>query len=199
MLLHPATKILALVLFAVALPWIPIQTLGIISVLLLIPVIAKAAYACAKLLRASRWLLVSLILVYALTTPGTPILNGWPAPTLEGTQSGLIQAWRIVLMLAALAWLSATTSRDSVLVVIYTLLAPLGRVGLDAARLTARIALTLRYVAQLPRLRDWRRQLSDALDDKTAAAGEIELQTARFGWADALAGVLFVAVCGLLL
>ena len=100
-----------------------------------------------KLLRRSRWLLISLILVYAFVTPGAAAVAvlGAYSPSREGLLSGGLQALRLISLLATLALLLATTSRDRILAGLYFLLRPFTWIGVDIDRVAARIWLTLHY------------------------------------------------------
>ncbi|WP_286162421.1 CbiQ family ECF transporter T component [Methylobacillus flagellatus] len=105
-----------------------------------------------SMLRRSRLLLLSLLLIYAWTTPGE-YLPGWPlwlAPSYEGLAAGGLQLLRLALMLAALSLLLQTTSREQFIAGLLQLASPLRFIGLDPQRFAARLWLTLHYLEQMP-------------------------------------------------
>jgi energy-coupling factor transport system permease protein len=100
------------------------------------------------MMRRMRWLFLSIFLIYAYTTPGQYLL-GFPlevAPTYEGLHAGLIQIGRIALVIAGVAVLMATSTREVLMVGIYSIIKPLGLIGVSPERFTARLYLTLQYI-----------------------------------------------------
>jgi len=89
-----------------------------------------------------------MVIIYAFTTPGEYLLV-WPfgfAPTYEGMHGGFIQSLRLLNMLAAVSLLLHTTSRHSLMSGLLLLMSPLGFLGLNINKFTARLYLTLHYV-----------------------------------------------------
>ena len=148
--MHPSLRILLLLLLAIAIQFMKLQSLAIIGGALL----AMALYWHIELLRKimyrSRWLMLTLLLVYAYTTPGEYIRAWDPvfAPTYEGLHEGMLQAGRLTMMLAALALLLGTTHRPELMAGIYFLIKPLGVIGVPVDRFTARLWLTMHYVEE---------------------------------------------------
>lgn len=203
--LHPATKILLWICLAAVLPWLaPLQLLAC-SLALVVSLQLTGATEFWKLLRRSRWLLLSLLLIYAFATPGNPLLSalGLFSPSREGLHSGALQAWRLVLLLSALALLLAATPRDQLLGGIYVLLRPLRPLHVNPEAVAARIWLTLHYAeqggghGQGP----WHRRLQQALEPPAAAAGKgrVVLQLEPFSWRDPAALLLALLLAGYLL
>lgn len=150
--IHPATRIISLILLAIAAQLLHGPGLLLLFVVLLLWLSQPGWKDFLRLFRRARWLLVSLLLIYALATPGEiiPGLPEWLSPTYEGIHSGLTQALRLVVMLAALACLLATSSRETWMSGIYTLLRPLAWLGLSPERFAVRLWLTLHYVENTP-------------------------------------------------
>jgi len=191
-MLHPLTRILVLLLLAVLLQWLP--PLGLSSVLggglvilagLCYPALLK------KMLYRSRWLLLTLLLVYAFTTPGEYVA-AWPfelAPTHEGLASGLLQAGRLITMLAGLSLLLGSTPRERLMAGIYLLLQPLRLLGLSPQRFTARLWLTLHYAEQAPqRVRGlkWAELWQFEQQEPVAENETLALEMPAFSWLDGL-------------
>jgi energy-coupling factor transport system permease protein len=106
-----------------------------------------------------------MLAIYAYATPGEYVgaLPEWFAPTYEGLREGGMQMLRLVLMLAAISLLLATTDRSRLMSGLYWLLQPLRFFRIDPARFAARLWLTLHYVETMPkgvfhllRQQDWR-------------------------------------------
>lgn len=183
--LHPASRILIWLAFAFCLPWLRLSELAGIVLLLSLPLFLKHSTQYLKLLRRSRWLLISLILAYAFATPGEVIfpLLGDYSPSREGLLSGGGQALRLVALLAGLSWLLALSPRDRILAGLYLLLRPFARLGLDVDRIAARIWLTLHY-AESPSSGEWRERLQSALQDREPEMRSVRLELGRLSRLD---------------
>lgn len=189
--LHPASRILIWLAFAFSIPWLRLSELAGIVLLLSLPLFLQHSAQYLKLLRRSRWLLISLILAYAFVTPGEaviPVLGDF-SPSRDGLVSGGIQALRLVALLAGLSWLLALSPRDRILAGLYVLLHPFTRFGLDVDRVAARIWLTLHY-AESPQPGEWRERLQSALQDKEPEMHSVSLETGRFSRFD------YAVLCG---
>ena len=143
--IHPTVLFLAWIALAVAIPWFSVAALGASSALLALGAWAVGIRACWRLVRRTRVLFVAVILLYAFATPGMPLFAGWDVPTQEGLLSGTLQAWRLILMIAALAILLISLNREQLLAGIYGLLAPFKPLGLPLERIAVRLWLTLQY------------------------------------------------------
>jgi energy-coupling factor transport system permease protein len=150
MTLHPSIRIIVLIMLAVCLQRLQLVPLTMLAAVLLILLVIARAKVYLQMMRRMRWLLLTMLLIYAFSTPGEYIA-GWPfwlAPTYEGLNGGLLQALRLSMMLAGLALLITMTSRKQLIVGFFILLWPLRYLGLDPERFAARLWLTLHYVEQ---------------------------------------------------
>lgn len=152
------------------------------------------------LLRRTRWVAFSLLLIYAWATPGKALLGGFGllSPTWEGLLDGATQLARLLCALAGLAILLSALSRGQLVGGLYVLAAPLRLLGLSRERFAVRLALTLEYAetAMHETVRDWRATIAGAMDGGGNAVTDIELQHQRYGWLDGvllLAGMLILA------
>ena len=143
--IHPTTLFLAWIALAVAVPWFSVAALGATSTMLVLGAWAVGIHACWHLVRRTRVLFIALILLYAFATPGTPLFAGWNTPTQEGLLAGTLQAWRLLLVIMALAILLVRLNREQLLAGIYVLLAPFKPLGLPLERIAVRLWLTLQY------------------------------------------------------
>lgn len=204
MQLHPATKILTWLVFAILIQLFNVLPLLAASFLLAALIFLCRATEFARLLRRTRWLLLSLLLIYGYASSGQALLPalGSLSPSREGILAGAMQAWRLAAMLAALSVMLAVTPRNDILSGLYLLLRPFRLVGVDVERIAARIWLTLYYAGQArpATLRDWRQQLLSAF--APAATGEnsvVTLEVADFSWRDILFALAMGILMGLLL
>lgn len=192
---HPLCRMVLLLMLAIVVQFASAGILSILALTLFLAAYGINARLTAKILRRSRWLLLTLLVIYALTTPGE-YLDGWTlpvAPTYEGIASGAIQALRLLAMLAGLACLLGSTSRADLIVGIYLMLQPLRCMGLAVERFTVRLWLTVDYVEREPPPRasvGWQRlNLPDA-GDPSPRLDQIDIAIPRFGWRDGLLAIL---------
>lgn len=187
--------LLAWVAFAVAIPWFGIPALGVATVLLTLGAWVGGVKTCWRLVRRTRVLLVALIVLYAFATPGTPLLADWAAPTQEGLLAGALQAWRLLLMITALAVLLACLSREQLLAGIYGLLALFKPLGLPLERIAVRLWLTMQYAEIGAHANSLRERWEAALTLPNTPASSITLEIPAFELRD----LAFTAVWGVLL
>ena len=195
MVIHPLNRILLLLLLAVLVQFVTLKTLLPLLLGLLLLALLRDRWQTQKILRRSRWLVLTLLIVYAWSTPGE-YLAGWPdglAPTYEGLASGVTQALRLATMLAGLAWLLGATSREALMGGIYLLLQQLRWLGLAVERFTVRLWLTVEYVerdAPVRRSAPWRFAEEDAGAEDV---GQVVVVLPNFGWLDGLLWLLIPA------
>ena len=145
--IHPATAMLLWLFFVLWLEFATPYWLLAAGLALLPWMRASTQIQFRRYVRRIRWLLLSLLLVYAYTTPGSMV---WPAlgsfsPYWEGLQYGLLRSARMLLLLAGLAILMAYLGRQQLLSGLYQLLFPLKFFGIQVERLAVRLWLTLDY------------------------------------------------------
>jgi len=205
-LLHPAIRIISLILLAIALQMSKWQGLELCFVLLLIALWQQRGGAeFMKLVRRARWLLLSILLIYAFATPGEYV-SGIPiaiAPTYEGLRSGAMQAMRLITMLAALASLLAGCSREQLMSGLYTLLMPFKPLGANPERFAVRLWLTLYYVENAPpgligrlRERGWKLQqlIDEPLYEVSPNPNNVTLMLEPLRWHDAALLLFWVPI-----
>jgi len=194
-MLHPSVRLLAWgegVMFSLLLPifWLALASALVIAL--------AAGFARARLgllLRRVRWLIVSLLLLFALATPGVyllPVLGGL-SPTGEGLRLGVEHALRLLVVLAALALLLESTGVEGLLSGLHGLMRPLACLGIDRSRVAVRLMLVLRYAEQAPPGRHWRRWLEEG--QALRGPDRLRIQRQRLTGADvAVLAVLTFAV-----
>jgi len=189
--LHPATRILLFAICAVTLQWLHHAALTGLTAALIVLLAQLRVREFVVLMRRARFLLFSLLAIYSFATLGENVIPAWGAmsPTVEGVQSGALQAWRLAVLLAALALLLGTTTREKLLAGLYALLRPFKFLGVDAERIAVRLWLTLHYAegAARPKGAAWLPRLRQALEPGPAAASVVTLEASRLGWLDVVA------------
>lgn len=190
-MLHPAAQILLWIFLTLALQLAQPLLLAGLGVGLFVAALLMAAGKLRQLLRRTRWIMLSLLVIYAWTTPGIPLIESLPAlsPTTDGIQDGALQLGRLFCALAALAILLTRLDTEQLISGLYGLCRPLGFFGLARDRLAVRLALTLHYAesAMLNRESGWRASLERMLEPVEVAPGVIELPHFDVGVRDAIA------------
>ena len=189
---HPAAQILTWCLLVAAMQALSFEALLITTCIILLCTIAISGHKFIQLVRRTRWIMVSLMLVYAYSTPGQPLLDelGMFGPSREGLLGGVLQLTRLLAALAGLAILLEKLNRQQLIAGLYTLFAPLQWLGLSRERFAVRLALTLHHAeAAMTRGADtWLDTLRRLFETHGEAgdAKQMELPRARFSVADAL-------------
>jgi energy-coupling factor transporter transmembrane protein EcfT len=142
------------------------------------------------LLRRTRWIAFSLLLIYAYATPGVALWGGLGSfsPTREGLLEGLLQLGRLLCALSSLAVLLASLSQERLISGLYSLAYPLRFFGLSRERFAVRLALTLEYAENSMRdaAGDWHATIERSLQADATGVAHIELQRQRYGLMDVL-------------
>lgn len=178
--------------FMVWVMFVDLTVLAAVSMLLLASFRQAAWYQFSRYVRRSRWLLLILTLVHAYSLQGTPL---WPVlgafgPSQPGVYSGLLQSWRLLLILGMLAVVMTRLSREALLLGIYTLSIPLRHVGIAPERIALRIWLTMRYADSLMHetqsmsFKQRLQQLSHPPSVTESMMQPLVLELKRWGWLD---------------
>ena len=164
---HPAILILVWITLAISAQALSALSLLAMTVVLFIIAAKLNSRQLFSLIRRTRWILFSLLLIYAYTTPGVALLTGWGrySPTLEGMADGLMQLGRLLSMLSGLAILLSLLTQAQFISGIHVLAYPLNWFGGSRERVAVRLALTLQYAEPTMRdtAADWRQAIQEAL------------------------------------
>jgi len=187
---HPAAQILTWCLMVAILQALTLGTLLIAASFILFFASVVSGRKFMQLLRRTRWILFSLLLVYAYSTPGQPWMEvlGMFSPSREGLIDGVLQLTRLLVALAGLAMLLDRLHRQQLIAGLYTLFAPLQWIGLSHERMAVRLALTLHYaeVAMVRGTSTWQDTLHSLFEPHGEITRQMELPLSRFGIRDAL-------------
>lgn len=174
--------------------WLPLPGLSLACAAALVAGIWLAPWRMGLLLKRTRWLIISIALLFALATPGAYLLPGLGSisPTEEGIRLGFEHLMRLLFVLASLAVLLHITGMDGLLAGLHGLLLPLSWIGLDRGRVAMRLMLVMHYVEQAPPGRHWREWLQGSVSQ--GELFRLRLQVSSLGAADfaVLAGLTFV-------
>jgi energy-coupling factor transport system permease protein len=150
------------------------------------------------LLRRTRWIMISLLLIYAYATPGEAVFASLDqfSPTVEGLIDGLLQLSRLSFALAGLAILLSLLAQQQLISGLYTLAYPLRYIGFSRELIAVRLALTLHYAeTSLIKSDNWQLNIEQMLTPPEAGQNNIELLSPPFMLRD---GLLVIMTCSLL-
>lgn len=195
---HPAVQILIWMLLALLAQRLQPLALLVLTSALFALALKLSAKQLLSLIRRTRWILFSLLLIYAFTTPGTALVTqlGVMSPTREGLLDGLLQLGRLASVLSGLAILLALLTQAQLISGLYSLAYPLRWFGLSRERVAVRLALTLAYAesAMSDTASDWRSTIREAMQPSTGGVEHIELHLQPFGAIDAILLLVCAAV-----
>jgi energy-coupling factor transporter transmembrane protein EcfT len=187
---HPAAQILTWCLLVALMQFMKLEILLVAAGSVLLFALLLSAHKLVQLLRRTRWIMLSLLLIYAYTTPGQPLLDvfGMFSPSREGLSDGVLQLTRLLAALAALAILLDRLHRQQLIAGLYTLFAPLQLIGVSRERVAVRLALTLHYaeVGMLRETHTWQDNLRSLFEPHDESNKQMELTLYRFGIQDGL-------------
>jgi energy-coupling factor transporter transmembrane protein EcfT len=187
---HPAALILTWCLLVAIMQFLALETLLIAAGFLFLFALLLSARKLLQLLRRTRWITLSLLMIYAYTTPGQPLLDalGMISPSREGLSDGVLQLTRLLAALAGLAILLDRLHRQQLIAGLYSLFSPLQLIGLSRERVAVRLALTLHYaeVAMLREKHTWQDNLRSLFRPHGETGKQMELTLYRFGIGDGL-------------
>lgn len=149
--MHPMIKILGFILVLLLTNFLGNQWLWILCIGLCGFAAKLHLDSFLRVTRRMRWLCLSVFIIYAFGTPGEYV-QLFPisvSPTYEGFQLGLVQIAKLLIALALLSILFATSTKENLMSGLYLLLSPLKLLGFNVERFTARLILTLDYVEEL--------------------------------------------------
>ncbi len=200
--MHPFVKIACFFFLLLLLPFLSGAYLALVCAFISLLAVSLNRRHFSRLIKRMRWLFISLLLVYGYATPGEylALLPLDFSPSYEGLALGLAQIAKLLIAVAALSVLFASSPKTQLMAGLGTLLAPLKILGLDVDRFTTRLLLTLHYVEQMAVSTRLKLDFSQ-LDRAALAVEETELalplliEQPAFKWADkALLGLMVMAV-----
>jgi energy-coupling factor transport system permease protein len=148
--LHPAFRILLLLVLAAMLFRYSLVALGLALAVVLLAAAAhgrETLLGIARALRRIRWLLLSIVVIYLWVAPepGPAAHSAW-WPTWSELDVALRRSGVLVVLVAAVELLRRRTGTAHMAAGLVMLLRPLGWLGLDIEVFARRLALTLEAV-----------------------------------------------------
>ena len=187
---HPAALILTWCMLVAIMQFLSLEIMLIVAGFVFLFALLLSARKLLQLLRRTRWIILSLLLIYAYTTPGQPLLDalGMFSPSREGLNDGVFQLTRLLAALATLAMLLDRLHKQKLIAGLYTLLAPLQLIGASREQVAVRLALTLHYAeaAMLRKSHTWQDSLRSLFEPHGETNKQMELLRYRFGAVDGL-------------
>lgn len=142
---HPATLILLGLAVLLAASSRDGMLLFLPSLGLLLLSLLAARLHLFLLIRRSRWLLLTMLIMFGWLTPGTP-LPGIPAATQEGILLAAESLARLLVAISIVALILKVLPPAELVAGMRSLLAPLALLGISRDRIAVRLALTLEEV-----------------------------------------------------
>lgn len=177
MILHPATLLCAWGALIALLQPLPATVLAWIAAALLVPALLFARRRTLTLLRRTRWLFLSIVLLFALATPGQrlPGLAGDMGLTVDGVTLAAEHALLLLALLASLAVVHERLGTLGMMAGLYWLLAPIARWRALRERIVVRLLLVLDHVENAPSAtwRQWLNQDIECPDRLSLAIGSL--------------------------
>lgn len=160
---HPAVSILSWLTYAVAVELYSPQRLVWLALPAIFLILHKEASSrFLRLLWKLKWLLLTLLLLFAFTLPGVYVWQGNFSPTYEGLQMGGLRIARLTLLVMALARLLVEFPPHQIASGLYVLTGPFEGFGFDRRGLAVRLALTLEQMETRAPNKRWLAELRSA-------------------------------------
>lgn len=190
---HPASLLLFWAGYALALQWC--RWMWLVPLLFITSSLALwlATHRSRQLLWRTRWLLLSLLLLFLFATPGEylPGLVGQMGVTYEGGTQGGEQIARLLILLLSLALLHEHLGNQGLMTGLYWLLQPFAWRDVTVVRLM----LVLEYVEQKSSVAAWRQWFADEADLPAVVDGvTCRLVRQPIAWPDRLLMLALSAV-----
>lgn len=159
--LHPATFLLCWGGLVVFLQTLTLGQLAWASLFLFPVSLLAAARRTRSLVHRARWLLLSIAVLFSLSSPGErlPGSIGEAGITYDGLRLAAEHVVRLVLLLSSLAVLHERLGNNGLIAGLHWLLRPLAGLRQTRERIIVRLMLVLEYVETEPR-GGWRAWLS---------------------------------------
>lgn len=180
---HPASLLLSWLIFAAALALMPLPLLLSIAAGTLLLALWQAPARSRSLLKRSRWLLLTLTVLFLFVTPGEYLPGVWGriGLTREGLDQGAEQLGRLLTLLASLALLHERTGTQGLLAGLHWWLRPFPWREATVVRLM----LVLEFVEQKP-TGGWRAWLEIEPDCSSDMQHDYRLAMPPLRWRDRL-------------
>lgn len=182
---HPFTYLCVWFGFVLAVQTSPAHRLPVFVAVALLLALQTDFRRWLKLVRRTRWITLSLLLVFGYATPGVALWDAWGvwSPTYQGLEEGLIQLGRIHCALAALSAVLSVLTVPQLMAGLYVMAFPLKYILISRERLVVRLALTLEYAERTLSEQSFRSpaEFKALFERDESSAGMIELPIGKPG------------------
>ncbi len=197
--MHPFVKILLFIFTLLLMSYLSNPYVLVLCLALFIYAVWLERGGFLRVVKRMKWLFISIFIIYAFGTPGEYIqhIPASVAPTVEGCVLGVLQIAKLLIALAILSILFATSSKEQLMIGLHLLLLPLNLLGLNTNKFIARLLLTLDYVEELAAKEKFKFRF-DQLDNMLSTTElihkdrEITLQSLPFKWSDILVVMVLI-------
>lgn len=171
MTFHPATLLFAWGVLVALLQPLPVAVLAWIAAVSSILAVIFARRRTFALLVRTKWLFLSIVLLFTLATPGQrlPGVVGDMGVTVDGLLLATEHVLRLLLLLTSLAIVHERLGTSGMMVGLYWLLSPIARWRTLRERVVVRLMLVLDHVESAPAA-TWREWLNGDLDGRDRLA-----------------------------
>lgn len=181
---HPAVQLYVWVCLAIITHAVKDFVLITMAVVLFLMALSLDSIRFINMLRRTRWILMSILLIYAYATPGEAMWEplGVFSPISAGVLEGWDQLLRLLIILSGLSILLSRLTQPQLLSGLYSMLLPLRLFGLSRERVAVRLALTLKYAdsALQNQADNWTENLEQLLIPGKFGPGSIDLQQIQY-------------------
>ncbi|MFA5937960.1 MAG: CbiQ family ECF transporter T component [Sinimarinibacterium sp.] len=150
--MHPAVRVLIVLVFASVLPSASLAALALFGLVTCALYLRLAPDSIDRLrigLARLRWLILAIFVLYVGFTPGEPLIPALPGLSREGLAEGTRRALVLLDLLVLVYLLLALTPVAELVGAIRLLVVPLRPLGVDPQRIGLRIALALEGVGEM--------------------------------------------------
>ena len=197
--MHPFVKILLFIFTLLLMSYLANAYLLFMCLILSVYAIWLSQSDFLRVVKRMKWLFISIFIIYAFSTPGEYIqhIPVGVAPTIEGCVLGCVQIAKLLVALATLSILFATSSKGQLMIGLHLLLLPLNLISLNTNKFTARLLLTLDYVEELVAKENFKFRF-DQLDNMLSITElvhkdrVITLESIPFKWTDMMMVMMLI-------
>ncbi|MBK8162623.1 MAG: hypothetical protein IPK65_05600 [Gammaproteobacteria bacterium] len=159
--MHPLIRVVCFLVFSASLAFgngMDLLCGGLLLAAAYLSTSPRLLLPAVRMVSRLRWFLLSILIVYGWFTPGQPLLGAESArfadlwPSREGMEAGLLRAALLMAIVAGANLLLRTTSREQLLLAVYSMARPLALCGVSRERLAVRMVLVIEALDPVRRI-----------------------------------------------
>ncbi|MCK9284555.1 MAG: energy-coupling factor transporter transmembrane protein EcfT [Rhodocyclaceae bacterium] len=147
---HPASLLLVWGVSVLAIQQLDLSAAAVATFCVLLIAAWVSRPRLLKILHRTRWLFLSLLVLFPWLTPGVRLEGHWAVlgVSVEGVEMAVEHGLRLLAILAMLSLLLNRLDHADLVAGLFMLMAPMARLGLDRQRIAVRLMLTLEYAVE---------------------------------------------------